>query len=166
MDDNQVRKAIEAASIAMRFDTFPDFVDFAKMNGWSDEEIQTQKDAFPGASTTITEPPEDTGTEPLIPAQGEGLFAEYLDHLRGLNWAESTLSSIQESVEETYERLSFKNDIIASEDRPGYGLVVGRIQSGKTAHMLGVSFRALDSSLSHQGRAYDTVIILSGLLKI
>ena len=165
MDESQVRKAIEAASIAMGFDTFPDFVDYAKMNGWSDEDIETQRSAFPGASTIITEPLEDTYTEAVNPAQNAGVFAEYLNHLRGLNWAESTVSNIQLNVEETYERLAFKNDTIVSQHRPGYGLVVGRIQSGKTAHMLGVSFRALDSSLSHQGIAYDTVIILSGLLE-
>ena len=50
------------------------------------------------------------------------------------------------------------------ENRPGYGLVMGRIQSGKTAHLIGVALHSLDESENHQ-RPCDTVIILSGLIE-
>ena len=43
-----------------------------------------------------------------------------------------------------------------------YGLVVGRIQSGKTAHMLGLALKALQGD--EIGDAYDTIIILAGTI--
>ena len=43
-----------------------------------------------------------------------------------------------------------------------YGLVIGRIQSGKTAHLIGTVLHALDSDTTKH--PYDTVIILSGLI--
>jgi len=164
-DDDKVREAIEAAYIAVQFDTYSEFFEYAKKNGWSDEEIETQRNAFPGASGKNSETMSDSGQDTVSSTQKTGLFEDYLAHLRDLGWADSTIKSIQEYVEETYGRLAYKNDVILSQERPGYGLVVGRIQSGKTAHMLGLSFRALDTTLAHQGKAYDTVIVLSGLLE-
>ena len=163
--DDEVRNTIEAAHIAVQFDTFSDFIEFAKKNGWSEEEIEIQKKAFPGASDESNDILEISEEDSVSSPPQSGLLEDYLAHLRNLEWADSTIKSIRENVEETYERLSYKNDVILSQDRSGYGLVVGRIQSGKTAHMLGLSFRAMDTTLAHQGHAYDTVIILSGLLE-
>lgn len=164
-DFNEVRNTIESAHIALNFETFPEFFEFAKKNGWSDNEIETQRNAFPGAPQESNETIEPSNEDSVVSTPTLGLLEEYLAHLKGLEWADSTIKSIQENVEESYARLSYKNEIILSEDRPGYGLIVGRIQSGKTAHMLGLSFRALDDTLTHKGGAYDTVIILSGLLE-
>jgi hypothetical protein len=60
--------------------------------------------------------------------------------------------------------MSWKGDRI-SEGSSGYGLVVGRIQSGKTAHIIGLSLLAMDKTINGFDKAYDTVIILSGLLE-
>ena len=100
-DDDKVREAIEAAYIAVQFDTFSEFFEYAKKNGWSDEEIETQRNAFPGASGKNSETMSDSGQDTVSSTQKTGLFEDYLAHLRDLGWADSTRKSIQENVEET-----------------------------------------------------------------
>lgn len=66
---------------------------------------------------------------------------------------------IDEQICSTQRRMSLRSP---SETRVGYGLVIGRIQSGKTAHLMGVVSKALDPVETPS--KFDTVIILSGLI--
>ncbi len=164
MDDR-----LERAQKANAADSIDELRAFAKSDGWSDEELgEAIRTRFPehdnkssAASTTVI----SHSVNPIAPSNTAGFFEQYLNHLRAQNWGESTVESVRDNVEETYLRIQTKNQTVESQKRAGYGLVVGRIQSGKTAHMLGLSFRAIDTTLSHTKRPYDTIIILSGLLE-
>ena len=103
---------------------------------WTDEEFIRERDRrFP----TIEEIVDD---HPLpIPEKPTDVFEAYLHHLNLQDWGEEVVESIKNEVEETYQRMMEKSQLITQAERAGYGLIVGRIQSGKTAHMLGLSFR-------------------------
>lgn len=72
--------------------------------------------------------------------------------LKGRGWPEDTVNGIDEASDEVVSLL----------DNPGEecfscrGLVVGHVQSGKTANMTAVMAKALDAG-------YDTVIVLAGM---
>ena len=86
------------------------------------------------------------------------VYLAYNTHLRK-SMGGKTKSSIHEAVTSTWRRLNFRSD---AEKNTNYGLVVGRIQSGKTAHMLGLALKALQGD--EIGDAYDTIIILAGTI--
>jgi len=104
--------------------------------------------------------------EPIIQVELNrevGVFSRYCE-LISSDWGPDVASKIEDNVRETYTRLSWKNQAISDKNRTGYGLVVGRIQSGKTAHIIGLSMLALDKFENKNNRQYDTIIVLSGLL--
>ena len=162
-----VSKEIELSYLASKHGNFDDFKKDALSKGWSNADCEklTHTFASPPLPTSETSAPKGTTASMSKPSNETGFFAQYLSHLRGQKWQERTVVNVADTVEETYLRLGTKHARIRKEKRPGYGLVVGRIQSGKTAHMLGLAFRALDDSLVHHNEHYDTVIILSGLLE-
>ena len=132
----------------------------AEKYGWTNEEFIRERDRrFPTQEEMEVEHYSPSFEEPT------GVFDQYLHHLNLQDWGEEVVESIKNEVEETYQRMMVKSQLIKKAERAGYGLIVGRIQSGKTAHMLGLSFRAMDSSLHDIGEQYDTVIIMSGLLE-
>jgi hypothetical protein len=65
-----------------------------------------------------------------------GFYEKYHLHLQSRNLGENNVSDILTSIEETHRRISCRSVIPNEDNRAGYGLVVGRIQSGKTAHMI------------------------------
>lgn len=77
-------------------------------------------------------------------------FREFL--LKGREWTERAVSSIDEASNEIVSLLENP----AAESFSCRGLVVGHVQSGKTANMTAVMAKALDAG-------YDTVIVLAGL---
>ena len=81
-------------------------------------------------------------------------YANYLRIHRG--WEEEQIRDLEESTRLVAERLS---DPEASELYPVRGLVVGYVQSGKTANFTGVIARAADSG-------YRLIIILAGTMNI
>ena len=72
--------------------------------------------------------------------------------LKGKGWSEATVSSIDEASDEIVSLLENP----AEKHFSCRGLVVGHVQSGKTANMTAVIAKALDAG-------YDTVIVLAGL---
>jgi hypothetical protein len=88
-----------------------------------------------------------------------GIYSHYLSHLE-TQLGHIVKNSIDDNVKDTRKRMALH---IAKPDRAGYGLVMGRIQSGKTAHMIGVSLHSMDSEYSDN--PYDLVIILAGLIE-
>jgi len=97
---------------------------------------------------------------PFNKKQHAGVYEHYLSTLRAnKHFGEDAVASIDKSVRGTRLRMNLRgptNRINA------YGLVIGRIQSGKTAHLIGTILHALDSDETKE--PFDTVIILSGLI--
>ena len=84
-------------------------------------------------------------------------FDAYCDYLRVRNkWTEEQILNLKESSRLVMERLS---DPEREEIYPVKGLVVGYVQSGKTANFTGVIARAADAG-------YRLIIVLAGTLNI
>jgi hypothetical protein len=81
-------------------------------------------------------------------------YAEYLRTHRG--WNETQIGDLEESTRVVAERLSDPED---NDIYPVRGLVVGFVQSGKTANFTGVIARAADAG-------YRLIIVLAGTLNI
>jgi len=87
-----------------------------------------------------------------------GIYSSYLQHLDHEGWNAETIDSVDDTVRKTYKKM----DLRRPNNRPGYGLIIGRIQSGKTAHMIGTALHGLDNE--EMERPFDIIIILSGLI--
>jgi len=83
----------------------------------------------------------------------------YLNHLEK-EMGRDTMNAINSTIQSTWNRLNNRKDDTLNTN---YGLVVGRIQSGKTAHMIGLALQALQGEFD--GDQYDTVIFLSGTIE-
>lgn len=81
-------------------------------------------------------------------------YAEYLKNHK--NWSATQIADLEESTRVVAERLS---DPEAKKIYPVRGLVVGYVQSGKTANFTGVIARAVDAG-------YRLIIVLAGTLNI
>mgnify|MGYP003575649745 CR=1 FL=1 len=81
-------------------------------------------------------------------------YAQYLRTRK--NWTEDQIMSLEESTRLVVERLS---DPESKEIFPVRGLVVGYVQSGKTANFTGVVARAADAG-------YRLIVVLAGTLNI
>jgi hypothetical protein len=81
-------------------------------------------------------------------------YNHYLRHISN-EMGPSVSRSVDTSVKATWRRLCHRT---TRNSDTNYGLVVGRIQSGKTAHMLGLSAMFVSNH-------YDTVIIFSGTIE-
>jgi len=90
----------------------------------------------------------------LGPKQQDGhwpLFRKYME--TNLQWGEDVITSVDQS---STEITSFLGDPLQSQDYGTKGLVLGYVQSGKTANMAAVITKAVDAG-------YNTVIVLAGL---
>jgi hypothetical protein len=80
----------------------------------------------------------------------------YRQKLRSKNWSESAIASLDEASHAVVERLTDPEQLPV---RQAKGLVVGYVQSGKTANFTGVTAKAIDAG-------YRLVIILGGSLNL
>ncbi|MFE9634833.1 Z1 domain-containing protein [Streptomyces sp. NPDC006463] len=80
----------------------------------------------------------------------------YEDLLRSKGWSEKAVTSLGEAAHNVVERLS---DPARPEAYAARGLVVGYVQSGKTANFTGVIAKAMDAG-------YRLVIVLGGTLNL
>ena len=94
-----------------------------------------------------------------------GFYEKYHLHLQSRNLGENNVIDILTSIEETHRRLNFRSISPNENNRAGYGLVVGRIQSGKTAHMIGLTLRLMDDMLNQPSEKVTFTIVLSGLIE-
>ena len=102
----------------------------------------------------------DKKPTPVNKKQHAGVYEHYLSTLRANpHFGKTAVDSIDESVRNTRLRMSLRSPLTRSN---AYGLVIGRIQSGKTAHLIGTVLHSIDSDTTEH--PYDTVIILSGLI--
>jgi hypothetical protein len=76
----------------------------------------------------------------------------YVRYLRGKSWGDEALESLSESTRQVIERLADPRQAAAFQSK---GLVVGYVQSGKTANFTGVVARAADAG-------YRLFIVLTG----
>lgn len=81
-------------------------------------------------------------------------YTEYLLNVRG--WAPESVASLDDATTKVVERLS---DPLRSEAFQSKGLVVGYVQSGKTANFTGVLAKAIDAG-------YRFIIVLSGTVEL
>ncbi|MFF4965266.1 Z1 domain-containing protein [Streptomyces sp. NPDC001037] len=80
----------------------------------------------------------------------------YEGKLRGKGWSEAAIASLDEASRAVVERLT---DPEQEARRQAKGLVVGYVQSGKTANFTGVTAKALDAG-------YRLIIVLGGTLNL
>lgn len=97
---------------------------------------------------------------PMNKKQHAGVYEHYLSTLRGNpHFGDDAVKSIDASVRGTRLRMDLRTPPARIN---AYGLVIGRIQSGKTAHLIGTILHALDADETPE--PFDTVLILSGLI--
>ena len=94
----------------------------------------------------------------LLKSENPNFYAHYLNHLESEMGFE-TMQAVDTTVGIAWDRLNNRR----TDTNTNYGLVVGRIQSGKTAHMIGLAVRALQGDENVDG--YDTIIILAGTIE-
>ncbi|MDR3079986.1 MAG: Z1 domain-containing protein [Streptomyces sp.] len=80
----------------------------------------------------------------------------YEEKLRAKGWSPEAIASLDEASRAVVERLS---DPEQSDARQAKGLVVGYVQSGKTANFTGVTAKAIDAG-------YRLIIVLGGTLNL
>lgn len=83
-------------------------------------------------------------------------WSSYERKLRDKGWSDAAIASLDEASRAVVERLT---DPEQSEARQTKGLVVGYVQSGKTANFTGVTAKAIDAG-------YRLVIVLAGTLNL
>ncbi|MFF6951863.1 Z1 domain-containing protein [Streptomyces iakyrus] len=83
-------------------------------------------------------------------------WTSYEQKLRAKGWPDAAIASLDEASRAVVERLS---DPEQSAARQAKGLVVGYVQSGKTANFTGVTAKAIDAG-------YRLVIVLGGTLNL
>lgn len=81
-------------------------------------------------------------------------WSAYQEQLRRQGWMEDSLLQLDDSTNRIVERLANPADAAAFQSK---GLVVGYVQSGKTANFTGVIAKAADAG-------YKLIIVLAGLL--
>ncbi len=130
-----------------------------KLLGFSEEQVPRVNALAPVA----------LGSSVLIAKDFEPWYAEarqqrstlYWDHYRNYlaetkNWPASSLQALDATTTQVVERLS---DPRRAEARQTKGLVVGYVQSGKTANFTGVIAKAVDAG-------YRLVIVLTGTIEV
>ncbi|MHC5264211.1 Z1 domain-containing protein [Streptomyces sp. UC4497] len=110
---------------------------------------------FPAGPIVIGEPPQPWAT-PARLANG-WYWPAYERCMRDLKgWSDEAVTGIDEAADRVVERLADPTDAAAYQAK---GLVMGHVQSGKTANFTGVIAKAVD-------RGYRLVIVLSGSLNM
>tara|TARA_R110001606_G_scaffold199398_2_gene347095 strand:+ start:2189 stop:5119 length:2931 start_codon:yes stop_codon:yes gene_type:complete len=88
--------------------------------------------------------------------RGELYYNSYSRYLENKGWAPTALASLDEATSDVVSRLS---DPQQAEPYQSKGLVVGYVQSGKTANFTGVVAKAVDAG-------YRLIIVLTGTIDV
>ena len=99
----------------------------------SEEEFQSLIEQLEPVAVQINTP---------LSQNSRGIYSHYMDSIR-YQFGEEVQSGIEDNIKNTRRRMNLHQE---NADRAGYGLIMGRIQSGKTAHMIGLSFHSMDPS--------------------
>lgn len=83
-----------------------------------------------------------------------GAYTGYLEETK--SWSPQALASLDESTTQVVERLTDPQQVTAHQSK---GLIVGYVQSGKTANFTGVIAKAIDAG-------YRLIIVLAGTINV
>lgn len=144
--------------------TDEEILDYVKTNHLTIEESKSLLNKVGISSAEISELPVrsrlSNSKTPIYKKKHAGVYEHYLSLLRANpHFNLGAVTSIHQSVLATRLRMKERAPLHRTN---AYGLVLGRIQSGKTAHLIGTVLHAIDSEQTKI--PYDTVIILSGLI--
>lgn len=89
-----------------------------------------------------------------IPSLKKSSWKMYENKLKSQNWSKSSINNIKNSSFQILQSLSMDT----REDGPTKGLVIGNVQSGKTANMAGLMAMAADNG-------FNFFIVLSGVIE-
>ncbi|WP_030761662.1 Z1 domain-containing protein [Streptomyces griseus] len=126
---------------------------------FGDDVRKTLDSVFPVsqmAGTTVIAPEHVPWYTPERAAARSFYWKAYAGKLREKGWSEEAIASLDEASRAVVERIT---DPEQSEQRQAKGLVVGYVQSGKTANFTGVTAKAIDAG-------YRLVIVLGGTLNL
>ena len=127
-----------------------DHIEYLRSLDISEEQLQIIVEQLEASQVSI----------PTVLSQNcRGVYSHYLTQLSG-KYGNDVSGAIDENVKDTRRRMVLRE---CHPERAAYGLVMGRIQSGKTAHMIGVSLHSIDPEQSEN--TFDLVIILAGLIE-
>jgi len=110
----------------------------------------------PLARPTVIATDHDQWYTPEIRAGRDYYWKKYSEQLLKQNWDEESVLQLEESTSSVVERLA---DPAAETAYQAKGLVIGYVQSGKTANFTGVIARAADAG-------YRLIIVLGGMLDV
>jgi len=126
----------------------------------SDSACTVFDDLFPldaEAAVVISENFEPWYTPEFRKNRGSFYYAAYARYLETKkNWSAPALASLDESSTQIVERLTDPQRIAAHQSK---GLIVGYVQSGKTANFTGVIAKAIDAG-------YRLIIVLAGTIDV
>lgn len=123
------------------------------------EAVQTFDELFPLdnlSAVVISEEFQPWYTTAIKEERGTLYYSGYEGVLKGKNWSADALASLDESTTQVVERLT---DPQRTEARQAKGLVVGYVQSGKTANFTGVIAKSIDAG-------YRLIIVLTGTIDV
>lgn len=118
----------------------------------SDERLPFQ----PLARATIIATEHEQWYTPEIRAGRDYYWRMYSEQLNRQGWPEDSILQLEDSTSSVVERLA---DPIAATAYQSKGLVIGYVQSGKTANFTGVIAKAADAG-------YRLIIVLGGMLDV
>lgn len=118
------------------------------------QELLLQQQEFLGNSDAVIQPDDCLHWYHGPPACSPRWQA-YVRNLQASGWLHDDLTRLDHSTSKTTDLLPPPGNL----DFAGRGLVVGRVQSGKTAHFTGLAAKAADSG-------YRLVIVLAGLTNL
>ena len=104
--------------------------------------------------TNVTKLGKNIKSDASVPQEEYSAWQLYRKKILSQNWSESSVESIKKSSLEILQNLSM--DTV--QDGPIKGLVIGNVQSGKTANMAGLMAMAADNGFNY-------FIILSGVIE-
>lgn len=144
--DTPINTAERRAMIYERLGLDPDWIALA------DERLPFQ----PLARPTIIATEHAQWYTPAIRSGRNYYWSRYTDQLAGQGWAEDSVLQLDDSTASVVERLA---DPAAEAAYQSKGLVIGYVQSGKTANFTGVIAKAADAG-------YRLIIVLGGMLDV
>jgi len=136
--------------------TFLDFPPELTLEEWNDivaalEEIEKREKNLDNSSIMVTDRNVDNGA--MLPEDPKSSWVLYKEHLRKSGWREDSIDEIESSTIKTLRRLN-----IVEGSPTVKGMVVGYVQSGKTANMAALMAMAADNGC-------NMFIVLSGTIE-
>jgi hypothetical protein len=95
----------------------------------------------------------DDWYEKSVTLQANYYWNKYKEYLHGKNWTAENIAALDKATDDVVSQLKAPS---APEPKPVKGLVVGYVQSGKTANFTGVIAKAIDAG-------YRLIIVLAGI---